>query len=64
MANSSEHPVVIWIHGGGFWQGGAATPTENGSYIGTPFVPFAKLAWLTLAVISSAVCRSGHANCG
>ncbi|PVH70977.1 alpha/beta-hydrolase [Cadophora sp. DSE1049] len=31
--NSSALPVVIWIHGGGFWGGSAADPLLNGSYI-------------------------------
>ncbi|RDW84960.1 hypothetical protein BP6252_02550 [Coleophoma cylindrospora] len=31
-ANSSL-PVVIWMHGGGFWGGSSADPQLNGSYI-------------------------------
>ncbi|KAH7314245.1 alpha/beta-hydrolase [Rhexocercosporidium sp. MPI-PUGE-AT-0058] len=31
--NSTALPVVIWIHGGGFWGGSAADPNLNGSYI-------------------------------
>ncbi|KAL3419365.1 carboxylesterase family protein [Phlyctema vagabunda] len=30
---SSALPVVIWIHGGGFWGGSAADTQLNGSYI-------------------------------
>jgi carboxylesterase type B len=35
IAKSTALPVVIWIHGGGFWGGSATDTSLNGSYIGT-----------------------------
>jgi acetyl esterase/lipase len=33
-ADSSELPVLLWIHGGGYWEGSGADSMANGSYLG------------------------------